>query len=50
MSVNREERNESELKSGVTFRNTKRGRNLAVLAAVLGFSALFYLITIIRMF
>ena len=50
MSVNRQERNESELKSGITFRRTKRGRNLAVLLAVLGFSGLFYLITIIRMF
>ena len=34
----------------LAFRETKRGRNLAVLAAVLGFSGLFYLITIVRMF
>ena len=36
--------------TGLAFRETKRGRNLAVLAAVLGFSGLFYLITIVRMF
>ena len=39
-----------EKKTGLAFRATKRGRNLAVLAAVLGFSGLFYLITIVRMF
>jgi hypothetical protein len=50
MSANKQGRNQSELKSGITFRHTKRGRNLAVLLAVLGFSGLFYLITIIRMF
>jgi len=39
-----------EAETGPAFRATKRGRNLAVLAAVLGFSGLFYLITIVRMF
>ena len=39
-----------EQETGLAFRETKRGRNLAVLAAVLGFSCLFYLITIVRMF
>ena len=36
--------------TGLAFRVSKRGRNLAVLAAVLGFSGLFYLITLVRMF
>ena len=36
--------------TGFAFRANTRGRNLAVLAAVLGFSGLFYLITIVRMF
>ena len=40
----------TEPETGLAFRETKRGRNLAVLAAVLGFSGLFYLITIVRMF
>ena len=39
-----------ETDTGLAFRANKRGRNLAVLAAVLGFSGLFYLITIVRMF
>ena len=39
-----------ETETGLGFRATKRARNLAVLAAVLGFSGLFYLITIVRMF
>ena len=39
-----------ETETGLAFRANKRGRNLAVLAAVLGFSGLFYLITIVRMF
>ena len=39
-----------EKETGLAFRATKRARNLAVLAAVLGFSGLFYLITIVRMF
>ena len=39
-----------ETETALAFRATKRARNLAVLAAVLGFSGLFYLITIVRMF
>ena len=44
------EAKEKKRETGLAFRATKRGRNLAVLAAVLGFSGLFYLITIVRMF
>ena len=48
--MTKETENKTESETGVAFRGTKRGRNLAVLAAVLGFSGLFYLITIVRMF
>ena len=39
-----------EAETGLAFRATKRCRNLAVLASFLGFSGLFYLITIARTF
>ena len=48
--MTKETENKTESETGLVFRETKRGRNLAVLAAVLGFSGLFYLITILRMF
>ena len=48
--MTKETENKTESETGLEFRETKRGRNLAVLAAVLGFSGLFYLITIVRMF
>ena len=48
--MSKETENKIEPETGVAFRETKRGRNLALLAAVLGFSGLFYLITIVRMF
>jgi hypothetical protein len=50
LSMEREIANKNEAKSGAVFRQSKRSRNIAVLAAVLGFSGLFYLITIVRMF
>ena len=48
--MTKEKENKTVSETGLAFRETKRGRNLAVLAAVLGFSGLFYLITIVRMF
>jgi len=50
LSMEREIVNKDEVERGAVFRQSKRSRNIAVLAAVLGFSGLFYLITIVRMF
>jgi hypothetical protein len=50
LSMEQEIVNKGEVERGVVFRQNKKNRNIAVLAAVLGFSGLFYLITIVRMF
>ncbi|MDA0341685.1 MAG: hypothetical protein O3B74_08825 [Proteobacteria bacterium] len=50
MSAMSEPENQAEPIRGADMLRAKRGRNLAMLGAIFACSALFYLITILRMF
>lgn len=50
MSLMAEPDNANAARRSDEFRRSKRGRNLAILGVIFAFCALFYLITIIKMF
>jgi hypothetical protein len=50
MSVMREQENQVSPIRGADMLHRKRGRNLAMVGAIFACSALFYVITILRMF